>query len=675
MPTASASKILLLGIDGLDPKLTRKYLDQGKMPNTQKLLDRGAARQDLKMLGGVPTVTPPMWTTMATGCYANVHGIVEFNRTIPEMGYEYMGYNLDSRYCKAEPLWNVLAEAGKKTLVYTWPGSSWPPTSDNPNLHVVDGTTPEAVNCGVAQKENEFVVRAGKDIKEVTFNPAIKTASADIPCVIHDLEAGVGDKIFAEMIHSALEVHLDEDQLVRTAPRTSVPLYEIETVADQTNIPFDVVLSPIKEAHNWADAPADAKEFTVIYSKGLIRRPGLITKDETGAYAKVSLYKSKKETEPMFTLGEKEFVYDIIDDCIKDDVHYETTRLFKVMNLTPDGDNLTLWVSAAMDIHNDSLWHPRHLYKDVVEAVGYPTPMTLLGGQLIFDTITTAWNVALDYQAEAMHALMKKYDYDVVFSQAHNIDNCGHLSLQLMKNRPNSPWPEEKYQEFMEYIYCVQTDEYIGKFLHLLDEGWTVFLISDHGQVCSEYSKPFVNGLLMDKGYTVLKKDENGEPLREIDYTKTTAVAWSVNSIYLCVKGRDPFGIVEPEDKWELEERIMTDLYGWTHPVSGHRVVSVALRNKDAVVLGYGGPDCGDIVYWMAEGYNIDHVDSLPTTEGYADTSVGPIFIAAGPGIKQGYTDRIIRQVDVVPTVAFMAGVRVPDQCEGAPIYQIMEQY
>ncbi|MBQ2777551.1 MAG: alkaline phosphatase family protein, partial [Peptococcaceae bacterium] len=113
MPTASASKILLLGIDGLDPKLTRKYLDQGKMPNTQKLLDRGAARQDLKMLGGVPTVTPPMWTTMATGCYANVHGIVEFNRTIPELGYEYMGYNLDSRYCKAEPLWNVLAEAGK----------------------------------------------------------------------------------------------------------------------------------------------------------------------------------------------------------------------------------------------------------------------------------------------------------------------------------------------------------------------------------------------------------------------------------------------------------------------------------------------------------------------------------------------------------------------------------
>ena len=34
-------------------------------------------------------------------------------------------------------LWNVFAEAGKQTLVWHWPGSSWPPTSDSPNLHVV----------------------------------------------------------------------------------------------------------------------------------------------------------------------------------------------------------------------------------------------------------------------------------------------------------------------------------------------------------------------------------------------------------------------------------------------------------------------------------------------------------------------------------------------------------
>ena len=59
-------KILVLGVDGADPRLTRTYLDQGLLPNTAELLKRGAAREDLVMLGGQPTVTPPMWTTLAT---------------------------------------------------------------------------------------------------------------------------------------------------------------------------------------------------------------------------------------------------------------------------------------------------------------------------------------------------------------------------------------------------------------------------------------------------------------------------------------------------------------------------------------------------------------------------------------------------------------------------------
>ena len=38
------------------------------------------------------------------------------------------------------------------------------------------------------------------------------------------------------------------------------------------------------------------------------------------------------------------------------------------------------------------------------------------------------------------------------------------------------------------------------------------------------------------------------------------------------------------------------------------------------------------------------------------------------------YTDRMIRQVDVAPTIATILGVRMPKECEGAPIYQILEE-
>lgn len=64
---ALSQKVLMLGVDGMDPRLTRKYVDAGKMPNVKKYLQRGSAREDLSMLGGHPTVTPPMWTTLATG--------------------------------------------------------------------------------------------------------------------------------------------------------------------------------------------------------------------------------------------------------------------------------------------------------------------------------------------------------------------------------------------------------------------------------------------------------------------------------------------------------------------------------------------------------------------------------------------------------------------------------
>ena len=80
----------------------------------------------------------------------------------------------------------------------------------------------------------------------------------------------------------------------------------------------------------------------------------------------------------------------------------------------------------------------------------------------------------------------------------------------------------------------------------------------------------------------------------------------------------------------------MTDLYGYKHPETGKRVIAVALRNKDAVLLGQGGPEAGEICYWVTEGYNYDHADTLSTAYGESDTSVSPIFIAAGSGIKEG---------------------------------------
>ena len=147
------------------------------------------------------------------------------------------------------------------------------------------------------------------------------------------------------------------------------------------------------------------------------------------------------------------------------------------------------------------------------------------------------------------------------------------------------------------------------------------------------------------------------------------------NSIYINLKGRDPYGIVDPADKYELEEQIITDLYGYKHEKTGKRVVALALHNKDAVLLGLGGPMGSDIVFVVHESYVEDHGAGLSTAYGYNDTSLSPIFLAAGPGIKENYrTDRYIREVDLAPTAAVLLGVDMPADCEGAPAYQIFSE-
>nr|WP_042331991.1 alkaline phosphatase family protein [Desulfosporosinus orientis] len=667
MRKALGKKILILGVDGMDPSLTRKFVQKGLMPNVKKIIDQGAQREDLTMLGGQPTGTPPMWTTLATGAYPVTHGITCFHKQSKE-DLDVMEYALDSRLCKAEQLWNVFAEAGKKTLVWHWPGSAWPPSSESPNLHVVDGTSPGAPNMASAQVEGELVLVASEKTEEIHFR-AKAASDGNVPCVITDLKPSSDFKPMSEEVKLLTQRHLI--------------LSESDGEMGLSDTPFDVVLSPIKDAKGWVDVPEGAKEFTILLSGGLIRRPSLILKDPNGVYSKVAIYKSKKEKTPIVVLENDVFTREIIDESVKDDVKYSVNRNMRVLEIAEDGSYLKMWISSAMNIVEDSVWYPKHLYKSVTENVGYPPPTSMVGGadkQLISKCMKENWDSAKDWQAGAINHLIQKEGYDVVFSHFHNIDLQSHMIIKYLKDG-HANLPKEEYAKFVEEIY-IQTDEYIGQFMHLLEEDWTICVISDHAAVCPEHGPHFIGDMLglnvrvmQELGFTALKKDEDGNELPEIDWQNTKAIANRANHIYLNIKGRDKHGIIDPKDKFEVEEEIMTALYGYKDKKTGHRVIAMALRNKDAVLLGLGGPESGDIIYWTAEGYNYDHFDCLSTTRGYGDTSVSPIFIGVGPGLKKGFaTDRIIRQVDFAPTIAVIGGVRMPAQCEGAPVYQILSE-
>ena len=660
-------KVLLLGVDGSDPKLTSKFMKQGKLPNIKKFVDAGAQRESLQLVCTPPTITPPLWTTLATGALPVTHGITCFWRQDP-VKLDTAGYNLDSRLCTAEALWNVTAEAGMKTLVWHWPGSSWPPTSDNPNLHVVDGTQPAGVNAGVAKVEGEKITVAKDTFKEVLFKPAA-TTNTGAGCVIEDIPEA--DDTF------------DTNSVLGGMSMTNIILKQSDGEDGIEDVAVDLCNSPIKDATGWADAPEGAKEFYVVTSSGLVRRPCLILKNEDGVYDRVAYYHSKKDAEPIVVLKKDEYKMTVLDEMIYKEEKVIASRNMMVMDIAEDGSFVRFWMSKAFDVAHDTMFHPKSLYKQIIDNVGYVPATPTFGGknlEIVNRIMMPTWDHYCQWQADTLNYLIDENKYDVIFSHIHNVDAQGHMFWYYGKNRPvMDKMEEEGYQAAMEEVY-LQTDRYLGRFTHYLDEGWTIMIFSDHGLLTPEQEeKPLIGDafgcnvmVMQELGFTILKKDENGNNLKEIDWEKTRAVATRGGQIYINLKGKYPTGIVDPADKYELEREIIDGLYNYR--LNGKRVIAVAMRNKDAMVLGTGGPECGDVLYWLEEGVNRLHGDALPMVEGYKETSVAPIFIAAGKGLKKGYnSQRIIRQADMAPTLAHMLDVRMPKQCEGAVIYQILE--
>ena len=379
-----------------------------------------------------------------------------------------------------------------------------------------------------------------------------------------------------------------------------------------------------------------------------------------------------------------DFVEGIVDEAIKNDVTYQAVRNMRLLEVAEDASIVRMWISAAVNIHDDSVFSPKSLHGEIIENVGYPMPVSNVGchdKQLVQECMMENWSRTMRWWADAIHYMIEEKGVEVVFSQIHNDDAQKHNMISVYKEQSKfRPLPVEDFDEFFIGI-SKQNDYYIGRFLHLLDEGWDIILVSDHGLLVSEENvSPYNPQIFLDLsfmrewGYTEVLYDENGNPTAELDWSKTKAIASRMNSIYINLKGRNEFGIVEPEDKYDLESEIIAKLYS-LRDKKGRAIISLALRNKDAVLLGLGGPECGDIVVFQAEQNLMDHGDSLSTFTGLQNTSVSPIFVAAGPGIKENFrTPRYIREVDVTPTVAALLGVRMPEHCEGAVVHQILTE-
>lgn len=139
----SAERVLLLGVDGVDPDVVQQLLDERRLPNLARIIESGGFSPF-----GVPNPaeSPVVWASLATGKNPGQHGVFDFigrdaERYLPSLALlEREGDEF--RYpLRAETFWDVTNEHGVPSTLVRWP-MTFPPRAHNgrvfPGLGVPD---------------------------------------------------------------------------------------------------------------------------------------------------------------------------------------------------------------------------------------------------------------------------------------------------------------------------------------------------------------------------------------------------------------------------------------------------------------------------------------------------------------------------------------------------------
>ncbi len=171
-----------------------------------------------------------------------------------------------------------------------------------------------------------------------------------------------------------------------------------------------------------------------------------------------------------------------------------------------------------------------------------------------------------------------------------------------------------------------------------------------------------------------------------IDWKKTQAyfVSENLQGININLKGREPWGIINPGTEYEnLRDKIISDLYHLTDPYSLDNVVDEVFRKEELFCGKYleGAPDI--ILVPHSNKYALDPskrtsrlsigaanddvpILSQPNREG--------VLFATGPDIKPGFKINGATIYDILPTVLSLLSINCDDDFDGKILFKIFDE-
>ena len=124
MGFGGGKKIFVLGLDGATLDRIGPWVDEGELPNFQRLMSEGVCGP---LRSTSPPLTPPAWTSSLTGKNPGKHNIFDFFKHDPK-SYKRGIVSVHDRRSKA--IWNILSDCGREVGVFNVP-ITFPPEKVN----------------------------------------------------------------------------------------------------------------------------------------------------------------------------------------------------------------------------------------------------------------------------------------------------------------------------------------------------------------------------------------------------------------------------------------------------------------------------------------------------------------------------------------------------------------
>ena len=626
----TAHKVIVLGLDGLDPHLIEVWMNQGKLPAMQKLREMGS----FSRLGtSNPPQSPVAWSNFTTGMNPGGHGLYDFLHRIPESYTIIASGAATSESSRTFSLGKYELPLSGGGITNTRQGRAfWQILED----HDIPATIFK-MPANYPPAETKQRTLSGLNTTDLLGTPGIfnyyTTAASEIN---EDLGGG--------RVH---EVYVIGNRVESSIPG---PVNAFRKDRVETKVDFKVFLDP---EHAVAKIVIQDEEF-------------ILKEGEWSGWKHVR-----------FNLMPTQNISGICRFYLKQ-IRPDFKLYVSPTNIDPADPALPISTPDSYAKELARRFGPFY-------TQGLPADTKALSNNILDDREFLAQDdIVLQERLKMYDYELERFDSGLLFYYLSSADQRQHMLWRHIDK--SSPLHDDllasEYGGEIEKIYRI-ADSLVDKALQKADKNTTVLVLSDHG--FAPFRHAFnLNTWLKESGYiSLIDPWKQGDQIMFLntDWSKSRAYSIGLNSIYINQRGREGEGIVTPgAEKRNLIREIARRLEEYKDPKTGENPVLHAYPAAD-VYSGSavdGGPDIvagfnrGWRISWASPMGRMPKEIALDNTEKWSgDHCASPAVV---PGVffsNRQLTSSTPALYDLTASILNIFGIPVPDNMVGKPVLKI----